>query len=332
VLAAGSLAIVTAGKASAEETAPRAAAEASCARADRAAKELRFAEAVAAYREAIETDPSAPCTGAARARAENLAARAEGGFVPLAEVEAFRRDPGKTGDRAAVEALEHDIEGFPPGRVRVEARLLVAEAWTHRLGEPGRAIAAFEAAAADTSGEPLTRALALAELWVLRQKRGEIREALATMERDPGLNPALLAAVRRALRRDQAGKAALALLGGLAAIGAASVAVLLRRARDVRDVPSLLVRPLAVAFALYLGAAGAVLVRIHGEGDVWPFLWLGLGVLALSAVARAFPRALRARRRAVRMTWALACAAGVVAAAFLAVQRTDPSYLEGLGW
>jgi hypothetical protein len=287
---------------------------------------------MAAYREAIAIDPSAPCTGAARARAENLALRAEGDFVPLAKVETFRRDPGKTGDRAAVEALERDASGFPPGRVRVEARLLVAEAWTHRLGEPERAIAAFEAAAADTSGEPLTRALALAELWALRRQRGEIREALATMERDPGLNPALLAAVRRALRREQAGKAAMVLLGSLAAIGAASVALLLKRARDVRDVPSLLVRPLAVAFALYLGAAGAVLVRVHGEGDVRPFLWLGLGVLALSAIAQALPRAVRSQRRAVRTTWAVACAAGVVAAAFLAVQRTDPSYLEGLGW
>jgi hypothetical protein len=59
---------------------------------------------------------------------------------------------------------------------------------------------------------------------------------------------------------------------------------------------------------------------------------MGLGVLALTAVARALPRAIPVRSAAARGAWAAACVVGVVAAGFLAVERTDPSYLEGIGF
>jgi tetratricopeptide (TPR) repeat protein len=323
-----------AGVARAADPEARAAATASCARAEEAAKALHFAEALAAYQAAIAADPSAPCASVARARAADLAVHAEGGFVPLARVEALRRDPRKSKDRAEVEALARDLEAFPEGRVRAEARLLVAEAWWHALGEPERAIAALETTAADAAGDKLTRGLALSELWSLRRQRGEVREALAVMERDPTLAPALLALVRRAAVREHLRTGAIGVLGLLGAIGAASLARLAARARDVRDVPAQVLRPLAVAFALYLGGAGAVLVRVHGGGDARPFLWLGLGVLAILVVARALRLAVTSRGgrgAAARAAWALACVAGVLAAAFLAVERTDATYLEGLG-
>jgi hypothetical protein len=314
----------------------RARAEASCASGEQAAQALRFAEALAAYRAAQAADASAPCAALARARADDLAAHAEGDFGPLTELETVRRDPRKTADRAAIEALARDLEAFPAGRVRVEARLVVAEAWWQRLGEPERAIAACEAAAADRGGDRLTRALALSELWTLRRQRGEVREALAALERDPDLSPSLTAVVRRAARRVRLRAAALVVLGALAAIGGASLARLLARARDLRELPGQVVRPVAVAFSLYLGGAAAVVVRLHGgEGDARPFLWLGLAVLAMAVIARAFGiasgMATSARGAAARATWAAACVAGVLAAAFLAVERTDESFLEGLG-
>jgi hypothetical protein len=190
----------------------------------------------------------------------------------------------------------------------------------------------YEATVADRGGDSLSCALALSELWTLRQQRGEIREALAVVDRDPLLSPAVTTAVRRADRRERTRVAATLVLGGLGALGAASLARLLARARDVRDVPGQILRPLVVAFALYVGGAGAVLVRLHGEADPRPFLWLGVGVLAVAAVARAFPMAAGVRRPAARAVWAATCVAGVAAAAFLSVERTDPSFLEGLGW
>lgn len=333
LLTAAALIEVDAARASepADAGAARAAAEASCARAEQASRELRFDEALAAYLAAIEADPSAPCAGVARARADNLAGHAEGGFAPLAELSAVRRDPGKAADRATIEALARDLEAFPDGRVRAEARLVVAEAWWHRFGDQARALPQLAAAAGDPAGDRLTRALALSQLWMLRRQRGEIREALADVEREPDLSPVLTRTVRRAARREGLRALALGVLGVLAAIGAASLVRLAARARDVRDVPALVVRPAAVAFSLYLGGAAAILVRLHGEGDVRPFLWFGIGVLVLGIVARALPLAVGARAGAARAFWAAACVVGVVAAAFLSVERADASYLETLG-
>jgi hypothetical protein len=236
-------------------------------------------------------------------------------------------------DRAKIEALARDVEAFPGGRVRAEARLFLAEAW-QRIDEPERALAALAAAVEDPTADRLTRALALSELWALRRQRGEIGAALAEVDRDPDLSPAITKAVRRAARRERLRVAASVVLAALGAIGAASIARLMMQARDVRDLPRQIARPGAVAFALYLGGAGAILVHQRG-GDARPFLWLGLGVLALLVIARAFTRAFirggALRAGAARAAWAAACIAGVIAAAFLAVERTEVSYLEGLG-
>ena len=164
----GAVLILTAGAARAEEGTPRVRAEASCARAEAAARELGFAEALEAVR-ADDRDPTPPrsCARVARARADDLAAHAEGGFAPLRELSTFRRDPQKAADRAAIEGLERDLPAFPPGPVRAEAWLLVGEAWARRLGDPGRAIAAFEGTIADPEADGMTREMAISELWAL---------------------------------------------------------------------------------------------------------------------------------------------------------------------
>lgn len=308
----------------------RAAAEASFARAEQAAKERRYADALAAYRAVGAADPSAAVATPARARAEDLEAHREGGFAPLARLDEVRRDVARGRDPDAVEALARDMEAFPPGRVRAEARIFVAEAWWRRLGQPARAIEPFERAVADTSGDRVTRALALSELCALRRERGEVREALRAAEADPELSPALRAELARLVRRGWLRWVSTAWLAALGLVGAGSAAALALRARDVRDVPGKIVRPLSLAFALYVGGAGALLVRAHGEADARPFVWLGLSLLALDVAARAF-RLLAGRRAVVRAAWAVACVAGVLAAAFLSVERTSAEYLDGIG-
>jgi hypothetical protein len=99
----------------------------------------------------------------------------------------------------------------------------------------------------------------------------------------------------------------------------------------LRELPRAVLPPLAVAFSLYLGGAAAVLVRLRGDGDPRPFVWLGLGVLAVFAVARAWQLGWGVGGPSARAARALLCVAGVIAAAFLAVERTNASYLEGLG-
>ena len=146
------------------EPSARIAAQQSFDRAEQAFQAQRFAEALAAYREAAAADPSARFALTARARAADLEAHAEGDFAPLARLSAVRRDPTKSSDRAAIEALAQDVATFPPGRVRGEAALVIADAWWHHLGDPRRAVAPLEAAVADATGDPLTRSFALSEL------------------------------------------------------------------------------------------------------------------------------------------------------------------------
>jgi tetratricopeptide (TPR) repeat protein len=299
--------------------------------AEQAAAELRFADALAGYRAAAAEDPSASFARLARARAEDLETHAEGGFVPLARLEAVRRDPRKSGDRAVIEALERDLAGFPDGRVRAEARLVVAEAWWHRLGDPRRAIAPLEAVAGDASADRLTRGLGLTELTAVERDLGDLDAARAAVDRYPDLAPGVRTEVIRLHRRARARVAAVGLLAALAIVGAASFVRAARKLGGVGEVQRAVVRPLAVAFSLYLGGAAAVLVRLRGDGDPRPFVWLGLGVLAMDVVARTWRLGSGAGRAPARAGRAILCAAGVLAAAFLAVERVDPSYLEGLG-
>jgi len=308
----------------------RARARASYDQAERAASERRFAEALSAYQRALAEDPSSPIAPAARARAADLAAHAEGNFGPLARLEEVRRDPRRAADRGAILALAQDLRSFPPGRVRSEARLFVADALWHRLGEPRGAVVPLEEVLADPQADALLKGLALASLVALHRELGDLSAAREVVERYPDLAPNQRREVLRLVRRERLRWASFGLVGGLGVIGVASF---FRAARSMplHEVKREVVRPLAVAFALYLGAAGAVLVRLYGEGDVRPFLWLGVGVLGVDLIARAWRIGSRDARPAVRLGRAVACAAGVLAVAFLALERADAGYLESFG-
>jgi tetratricopeptide (TPR) repeat protein len=330
VLALALVAVLSSAPARAEPSA-RAAAQQSFDRAERAFQAQRFAEALAAYREAAAADPSARFALTARARAADLEAHAEGGFAPLARLSTVRRDPTTSNDRAAIEALAQDVAAFPPGRVRGEAALVLADAWWHHLNEPRRAVAPLEAAVADVAGDPLTRGFALSELARLHRDLGELDAALALVERFPDLAPATTKEVRTLVRRARLRGASTAVLLALGVLGLASAIRAAPRVGGLRELPRAVVPPFAVAFSLYLGGAAAVLVRLRGDGDTRPFVWLGLGVLAVLAVARAWRLGWGAGGPSARAARALLCAAGVIAVAFLAVERTDASYLESLG-
>lgn len=302
--------------------------------AEQARAEGRFAEAVRAYREALAAEPSARFAPVARARAEDLEAHAEGGFAPLLALTSARRALGSAAEpeaRAAVEALARDLRGFPEGRVRAEAAVLVGEAWWRKLGDPRRAVEVLTFAAEDAAGDPLTRQLALTEASALLRERGEISAALALLERHAALSPGALAEVRRLARRGALRTASIAVLASLVVVFVFAFFGAARRLGGMRFAQRAAVRPLMVGFSLYLGGAAAVIVRLRGEGDPRPFLWLGLGVLAVSIVARTLALTSTRGRAALTAARVAVCVAGVLAAAFLSVERTDASYLASLG-
>jgi hypothetical protein len=299
--------------------------------AQKAAGELRFADALAGYRLAMELDPTAPFIKTARVRAADLQAHSEGGFMPLARLETVRRDARKSTSRTEIEGLERDLAAFPDGRVRSEARLLVADAWQYRLGEPERATGPLQDVLADHSSDELSRTLALSKLVALHRGLGRLDDARRTVERWPDVAPAVRAEVMRLVRRERLRWASVGLLSVLAAVGAVSLARVARGGAGFEGAVRKVVRPLAVAIALYVGAAAAVLARLHGGGDPRPFLWLGLGILGVGVIARAWAIASSNQTAAARSARALACAACVLAAAFLSLERADAGYLESFG-
>jgi hypothetical protein len=172
------------------------------------------------------------------------------------------------------------------------------------------------------------RAVALQQLVALQRERGDLEAARDAVERFPDVAPGVRSDVLRAARRVTLRWVSVAVLSMLACVAAASLA----KARGrTRDLGRQLLQPAAIALPLYVGGAAAILTRLHGGADPRPFLWLGLGVLGVYAAARALRIARPNLGRAARAGWALCCVAGVLAAAFLALERTNADYLESFG-
>jgi tetratricopeptide (TPR) repeat protein len=293
---------------------------------------MRFQAALDAYEQAASRDPTAPFAPVSRARAAELRSHSEGAFVPLVRLEEVRRDPAKNRDPQAIRALDRDARGFPDGPVRGEAMLVVAQAYEHALGAPDEAIAALEAALGDPRSERSTRALALSEVVTLYRTKGDLRGALAAVTREPDLLPSLTREVRGEVRRGRIGIACLVALACLAAFALWGGARAARRLGDVRALGPLVLRPAALAFAFYVGAGGAIFVRLSGgEGDPMPFLFLGIGVAVVSVLARmcAIGPARRTRRSAAAS--AIAGVLGTLAVAYLILWKSSGAYLSPLG-
>ena len=315
-----------------EEATPRQIAQIAFQKAEQAARDLRFAEALAAYEEAATRDPSAPFAPTARVRAADLRAHSEGAFVPLATLEAIRRDPAKNRDPAAIAALEEAARGFPDGRVRAEARLVVAQAYAHSFEDPARALAALESILTDPHADRATRTLALSEAITQYRVVGDLAGALAAVERDPDLLPTLTREVRTEVRRVKIARGCLVALGLLAAAALWGAARAVRRLKDVRKLAPALLRPNALAFAFYLGATGALFVRFRGgEGDPMPFLGLGLGVAIVVVLVRSWAAGEEGRSPARAALRAMLGAIGVLALAYLILWRSGGDYLKPLG-
>jgi hypothetical protein len=291
-----------------------------------------YAQALERYRASFAASPSSRYAQRAQTRADWLQDHSEGGFVPLARLEGVRRDPAIANDPSAIDALAHDLEAFPSGLVRVEARMLVAEAWLGRMHRPDDGMRELRAVADDPSADPLTArqaAHALVEALVdAGALDAAVREAHARANQ---LDPRYVKKVERTAHRRMLRLAAGAEITLVLVLAGAALVTAARRGR-LADVALALRRlaPVAIAFVVYVAFAGGILASSYETGNAKPFLVLGMAALPLVLLARAWSAAGSPRTWA-RGARAAACGASVVAAAFVLLDAIDPAYLEDFG-
>lgn len=291
-----------------------------------------YPEALGDYRAAQQAAPESRWAVRAGERIEWLQNRSEGDFAPLRRLEQVRHDPEQASDPAAIDALARDAEGFPPGMVRVEARMLVAEAWLGRMGRPNDAIHELTLVRDDHKTDPLTSRLAERELVDAYVGQGRVDEAIAeATAHSTRLDPKFVRQVKRlAVRRGVMRFATIVLV----AFGVMSILALLRagQRKTLGQAWTALreLAPAALGFVAFVAVAGGVLASQYESGNSTPFFLLGGAVLPLVLLARAWS-AVGSQTRAARLGRALLCAATVVAAAFMLLEKVYPDYLVGFG-
>jgi hypothetical protein len=88
-----------------------------------------YAGALEHYRASLKEGGSGRLARNARNRIVWIEERSPGGFAPLAALARVRHDPSALDDPAASAGLAAEAESFPPGPVRSELRLRIAQAW-----------------------------------------------------------------------------------------------------------------------------------------------------------------------------------------------------------
>jgi hypothetical protein len=294
--------------------------------------ELRFARAADRYEASIAKAPSHRHAPRARARAEVLRRHAEADFVPYTRLERVRRDPELSSDPAALAALAEDARAFPPGLVRVEARMLAAEAYLGRLQRPADAVPLLREVVADPATDPLSGRLARRELVDTLQRLGDLDGAARAAKAD-GADPQLARTVAVQARRMYLHTTAIAALGLF--FLAAAIGIGKRIGQSATEVKTALrgFATVTIAFALWSGVLGGLLASTYETGNAKPFLLFGAGLVPLLLLARAWGAVARGgdNRGWSRVGRAGISAASVVAAGFLVLESVDVSYLEGFG-
>jgi len=296
-------------------------------KADREEHELDFAAALADYEASVKTDPSNRYVLRASARARWLRQRSQGGFAPLVALERVRRDPGAQRDAAKVDAIARDLETFPPGEVRVEARMFTAEAYATTLARPRDAERELDALLDEPVADVPIRAQAAERLADLAMKRADVDAAKRAAARVASIDAPLGARVARWARRRVVERGAVATLAIFALLAAQAAARRLR-GEGARELGRFV--PRAAAVCLYLALVATALANAYESGNSTPFMMLPAGVFVVALGARAWALA-GSSSRAARATRATLGVLAALATAFLVLDRIDVRYLESFG-
>lgn len=291
-------------------------------------KDRKYADALGHYRDVLRLDPGNWFATTARARIEVLSLY-DGSFAELAELDAIRRDPARSNDPGAVDALERSSTNWR-GRVRAEALLFVAEARIGRLNDPARGLdPALAVARGD--GDPVTRDAAWDLAWSAIRRTN--LERAGEIANDPRAPAVIRSRVFRELRRRTMHRVSTGVVAAGATLLVAALAIAVRRGRFVvfRRVAT---RPLAIAFLIVTPLFAALIADAWDRGMGVHFAPLAGGLVFVHLLASAWRAAFGDREAGVRALGGVASALCVIAAAYLVLERGEAygvPLLEGFG-
>jgi hypothetical protein len=291
-----------------------------------------YAQAILDDRSCIDAGRQSRWAVRASDRIDWLRARSENDFAPLRRLESIRHDPSLSSDPATLESLAHEADGFPPGMVRVEARLLVADAWLGRLHRTADAIAILRLVTAETKIDPLTLRLAERELVDALVSEGRVDEAIAEVTARPArFDPRFAVQVKRLRTRRNVLRTATGVMILFVAFSLTAL-VQARRRNALGDAWSAVkaLLPTAALFIGFVAIGGGFLASKYEAGNAQPFVLLGAGVLPLVLLARVWS-VVGSQTSAARLGRSLLCGATVMATAFVLLESVNPQYLEGFG-
>jgi hypothetical protein len=292
--------------------------------------DYRFASALARYDASIARDPSHRFALRARTHADTLRSHSEGDFEPYSELEHIRRDHVAARDQVALAKLAADADSFPPGLVRVEARMLAGDAFIAQ-GDLGRGLPLLDLVDQDPKTDPILHHQAAHELvdsYLLRNNPEAAMEVAARPHEDP----TLAKTVTKWIRRRQLRSLSMVVLALFALSSTVAIARGASRGKS-GDVGTSLKRfaPLAVAFAAWIGVFGGVLAASFEKGNESPFLALAAAAVPIFFIARAWG-ASGGVSRAAKIARAALSAASIAAVAFVVLTCVrNGVYLAGFG-
>ncbi len=291
--------------------------------------DLAFAAALDRYRASLLRAPQSRYAPRAETRIDYLRRHAEGDFAPLVRLEHVRRD-AHFADQNAIDALAKDADAFPPGRVRIEAWLVVGDAYQRRLDRPDDALHAYRQILSDEKADPLSRQQAAHDAVDILTARGDYAGALEAAAPVEAYDASLAAKVRRLALRARLRKVAKSILVLLLALSVAAIGWGIRK-RPIHAAAQISrFSRVALAFALYVAVAGAVLASSYEGGSVKPFFALGGAIFLIAILARAWS-AFGSSHRVMRGARMALCGVSILAAAVLLLDRIDPAYLDSFG-
>ena len=278
-----------------------------------------YPAALRAYRDAEAAAPGTRDASRAAARRAWIEARRDPrrGYVPLAQLEAARRDPSVV----TPEGLLSRARRWSPGRVRREAMRAACEGLL-RADRAGASARCFEELLREpgiTSDERRAGRLGLADARVAHGERARALDELERAGLGASAEAAALRAARTTLRLHWAAIVALALCAALALVVARPWRL------GQRDVSRAL-SPLRMVAAAWTLGAPLVLVRVYEPSAAGAFDWFAAGAGVTLVLCALCAEALGARDAGRGSRFAVAAAAVVAhgALALLALEHLTP--------